>query len=161
MTRKHHIQFAVSAVMLLGLVLPASAQVEINPDHYEEQDSKMASISPAALQAQIKDLQSRLQGYEAQLKAKSGRVEEARQEAISAGIQGDGAGSYIDACRQEQKELEQLQKSLSAKIEEAQNTINGLRAQLTLVATKADLPQPRHHRRQNARTQVVAQGTMH
>lgn len=159
MTGKH-VKFTVPAVMLLGLVLPASAQFEISPDHYEEQDSKMASTSPAALQAQIKELQSRLQGYAAQLKAKSKSVEEARQEAIAAGIQGDGAGSYLEAYEQQRKELELLQESLSAKIEEAQNTINGSQAQLTLVATKTYSPQPRHHRRQNARTQDVAQEAM-
>jgi chromosome segregation ATPase len=147
-------------LFILLLMAPASAQFEVNPDHFANEKSKPAAGSPVELQAQINEAQSHLLSYQAQLKAKSESVEEARQQAISAGIQGDGAGSYLDACEEQRKEFELLEKSLSARIEEAENTINGLQAQLTLIATRKDSPQPRHFRGQNTKNRIVAQRTM-
>ena len=77
-------------------------------------------------------MQTRLEDYEKLLQAKREQVENARQEAISAGIQGDGAGSFIDAYQQQQMELEALQAALSPKIDEARKLIAGL--------TNADSP---------------------
>jgi hypothetical protein len=73
-------------------------------------------------------LQSRLEDYQKQLRVKSEMVETARQDAISAGIVGDGAGSFIDFYRQQQTELEALQAALTPKIDEARKVIAGLNA---------------------------------
>jgi chromosome segregation ATPase len=147
-------------LFILLLMAPASAQFEVSPDHLENEKSQAAAASPAELQAQIKEAQAHLLDYQAQLKAKSESMEEARQQAISAGIQGDGAGVYLDACEQQRKEFELLEKSLSASIEAAQNTINGLQAQLTLIATRKDSPQAHPIPRIKSKTPIVAQKTM-
>jgi hypothetical protein len=71
-------------------------------------------------------LQTRLEDYEKLLQAKREQVESARQEAISAGIEGDGAGPFIDEYREQQMALEALQAALTPKIEQARATIAGL-----------------------------------
>lgn len=77
-------------------------------------------------QAQLRPVQTRLDDYENLLQAKREQVENARQEAISAGIVGDGAGSFIDEYRQQQMELEALQAALTPKIDQERATIAGL-----------------------------------
>ena len=142
------------------LAVPAWAQFEVNPDHFDDKNSKSVAASTAELQSRIEEAHACLLGYEAQLKARSQSVEETRHEASSAGIQGDGAGSYLAVYEQQRKELEVLQQSLGARIEDAQNTINALEAQLTLAATRADSPQPLRRRGQGAKARIVAQRTM-
>jgi hypothetical protein len=71
-------------------------------------------------------VQTRLEDYENLLRMKAEQVEIARQEAISAGIQGDGAASFIAFYQQQQMELEALQAALTPKIDQARATIAGL-----------------------------------
>jgi len=105
-----------SMVVLALLAEPAWAQFEVSPDHFEsDQDSKTASTHETELQIQISDLQDQIGSYMANIQAKSEMVEEARQAAISAGIQGDGAGSYIESYRLHQKQLELLQQSMTTR----------------------------------------------
>jgi len=105
-----------SLVVLALLAEPAWAQFEVSPDHFEsDQDSKSASAHETELQIQISDLQDQIGSYLANIQAKSEMVEEARQAAISAGIQGDGAGSYIESYRLHQKQLELLQQSMTTR----------------------------------------------
>lgn len=115
---------AAQSLLLLAACLAAVAQSEIAPDHFPDQ------ASPVALalrqQAQLRPVQTRLDDYENLLQAKREQVENARQEAISAGIVGDGAGSFIDEYRQQQMELEALQAALTPKIDRARATIAGL-----------------------------------
>ena len=86
-------------------------------------------------------------------------VEDARQEAISAGIQGDGAGTYVHAYQQQQEQLELLQQSLTTQIALARNTIANLETQFTLVVAKTHGPQPFHHHKQNAKVLVMARAS--
>ncbi len=97
---------AVAALCLMLLpTAPAFPQAEVNPDHF-----------PDATDAQVVQLRSDLlepQAYSSELQAQEDQVEEARQAAISAGIQGDGAGTYVDAYRDQLAELNQLKAKLN------------------------------------------------
>lgn len=115
---------AAQSLLLLAACLAAVAQSEIAPDHFPDQASPVA-LAPRQ-QAQLRPVQTRLDDYENLLQAKREQVENARQEAISAGIVGDGAGSFIDEYRQQQMELEALQAALTPKIDRERATIAGL-----------------------------------
>ena len=115
---------AAQSMMLLAACLAAVAQSEIAPDHFPDQAAPVA-FAPRQ-EAQARPVQTRLEDYEHLLRMKEQQVEDARQDAISAGIAGDGAGSFIDAYRQQQAELEALQASLTPKIDQARATIAGL-----------------------------------
>jgi Skp family chaperone for outer membrane proteins len=121
---------AAQFLLLLAACLTAVAQSEISPDHFPDQATPVASAPRQ--EAQLRPLQTRLEDYQQQLREKSEMVENARQEAISAGIVGDGAGPLIDAYRELQMELEALQAALTPKIEKARKLIAGL--------TNADSP---------------------
>ena len=116
---------AAQSVLLLAACIAAVAQSEIAPDHFPDQASPVAFASRQ--EAQIRPLQTRLEDYENLLRAKQEQVEDARQEAISAGIQGDGAAPFIDAYRQQQAEMETLQAALTPKIDQARAMIAGLK----------------------------------
>lgn len=94
---------AAQCLLFLAACLPAAAQPS-------------TQMSASTKESQVKTLQQQLESYEQQLRTKAELVENDRQTAISAGIQGDGAGPFIDAYRQEQKELEALQAALTPKI---------------------------------------------
>jgi hypothetical protein len=121
------------SLLLLAACITAVAQSEITPDHFPDQTAPVA-FAPRQ-EAQVRPLQSRLEEYEGLLRTKMEQVENARQEAISAGIQGDGAGPFIDFYRQQQTELEALQAALTPKIDQARKLIAGL--------TNADFPDSR------------------
>ena len=112
---------AAQSVLLLAACLAAVAQSEIDPDHFPDQDAPV--VSAPRQEAQLRPVQSRLEDYENLLRTKQEQVENARQEAVSAGIQGDGAGPFIDMHRQQQMELEALQAALTPKIEQARAVI--------------------------------------
>jgi hypothetical protein len=112
------------SLFLLAAYLPMAAQTGANPN--PGSDGISAQISASSKEAQVKSLQRQLESYEQQLQAKAEQVENARQEAIPAGIHDDGAGPYIDACRQEQKELEVLQAALAPQIGRARTMIANL-----------------------------------
>jgi hypothetical protein len=115
---------AAQSLLLLAACLAAGAQSEIAPDHFPDEAAPVASAPRQ--EAQVKPVQTRLDDYQQQLQVKSEMVENARQEAISAGIVGDGAGPFIDAYRQQQAELEALQTALTPKIDQARAIIAGL-----------------------------------
>jgi hypothetical protein len=110
--------------LLLAACLAAVAQNKITPNHSPDQAAPVA-VAPRQ-EAQLRVLRSQLEDYEKLLREKQKQVENARQEAISAGIVGDGAGPYIDACREQQMELEALQAALTPKIDQTRVTIAGL-----------------------------------
>ena len=115
---------AAQGLLLLAACLPAAAQAEINPDH--SSDETPVQISAAAQEPQIQTLQAQLEACQGELAAKAARVEEARKEAVSAGIQGDGAATFIDAYQQEQKEMEVLLAALNPKMEQTRELIASL-----------------------------------
>jgi len=115
---------AAQSMMLLAACLAAFAQSEIAPDHFPDQAVLVASAPRQ--EAQVRPLQTQLEDYENLLQAKREQVESARQEAISVGIAGDGAASFIDFYQQQQMELEALQATLTPKIDQARKLIAGL-----------------------------------
>ena len=115
---------AAQSMMLLAACVAAVAQSEIAPDHFPDQPSPVAAAPRQ--EAQVRPVQTRLEDYEKLLQAKQEQVENARQEAISAGIQGDDAAPFIDFYQQQQMELEVLQAALTPKIDQARATIAGL-----------------------------------
>jgi peptidoglycan hydrolase CwlO-like protein len=118
LTMKITYMTAAQLLLLFAACLPAAAQAGVNPSSTQ--------TSAGMKEAQVKTLQQQLDGYQQQVRAKAEQVENARQEAISAGIQGDGAGPFIDGYRQEQKELEALQAALTPKIEQTRTLIASL-----------------------------------
>lgn len=115
---------AAQSLLLLATCLAAVAQSEISPDHFPDEAAPVA-FAPRQV-AQARQVQTRLEDYENLLRTKAEQVENARQEAISAGIQGDGAEPFIDFYQQQQMELEALQAALTPKIDEARKVIAGM-----------------------------------
>jgi hypothetical protein len=114
---------AAQSLLFLAACVPAAAQANVNQNHRSDGSSQS---SASTQEPQVEALQPQLKSYEQQLQAKVEQVENARQEAISAGIQGDGAGPFIDVYRQEQKELELLQAALAPQIERTRAMIANL-----------------------------------
>lgn len=104
------------SVAALAAIQPAAAQFEVSPDHF---DDPHIAQTPEAVRAEqklrdnIAEEQALLDSYARQLAVEARQAEDLRQEAISAGIAGDGGGMLIAAFRSEQEELQALQASLS------------------------------------------------
>lgn len=128
-----HLRGWLFLFVLLGAA--AWAQTEIMPDHYPDEAAPASAALGSEQQSRIQVLQSRIARCEQQLRAKFEMVENARQEAISAGIQGDGAGSSIDEFRRQQHELDLLAMSLEPQITQVKNAIRDLQNQRTVVAS--------------------------
>lgn len=103
------ITYKTVALFSLAVFLPATAYMKADPDSFLEQDSSVVLVSH---DTEARALQEKQNRYQEQLRAQSELVEHARQDAISAGIQGDGAQPYIDAYRQQQMEEQRLQAAL-------------------------------------------------
>jgi len=155
---------AVQGLLLLAACLPAAAQADVNPDHFRDEPS--TQISASAPDSQIRALEVQLKAYQQELAAKSELVEKARQEAISAGIQGDGAAPFIDACTQEEKEMEALLASLSPKMEQTRALIASLNnsvspadsslSQVQKPAQRVSSVASNSHQRKESDTRIIA-----
>jgi len=125
--------FSVSA---LATIQPAAAQFEVSPDHF---DSRPIAQTPQSARAQqklqetIAEEQAMLDKYAGQLAAKAQLVEDLRQEAISAGISGDGAAMYIPSLRTGQQELQALKASLTPLMEFSREVLAGLHNDLDML----------------------------
>jgi hypothetical protein len=135
-------------LLLAAACLQLAAQTKINPAHSPDEASASISVPRPVAQARVQALRTQLEAWEKQLQMKSEMVEEARQDAVSAGIQGDGAGPYIDTYRQQQKEMTLLKVNLTPKIEEARNLIADLtRPEPPAAASASQSPTPARKRR--------------
>ena len=99
---------AIAALLMtLMPAMPAWPQAEINPDHFPD--------PPDAQESMIKtDGSQQADARSAELQSKENLAEEMRQEAISVGIQGDGAASYISEYRNQLNELDTLRAKLNS-----------------------------------------------
>lgn len=105
MTNKKTV-LAANCLVVLAIALALGAT--INPYHSSDSSAARVPATASAESAQP-DLDS------ARLDSMANQVEEARQEAISAGISlGDGAGPYIDNYRAQLHELERAKTRLNA-----------------------------------------------
>lgn len=108
---------------LAFITLPAWAQFDVAPDHFDLQAAAAASAAaPQAMsvhQQQIAAEQARLDGYRKQIAEKAVQVEQARQVLISPAGSADEAGESI-ALAAQQKQLDHLKKSLAEPMHESE-----------------------------------------
>ena len=136
--------FSVSA---LAVIQPAAAQFEIAPDHFDNTRVTQTEQSARAeqnLRKSIAEEQSLLERYEGQLAAKAQQVENLRQEVISAGIVGDGAGLYLTSFHNGQQELLALKDSLSPLMDSSREVLAALRNDLDMFEAGASLSARTH-----------------
>jgi hypothetical protein len=129
--------FSVSA---LAAIQPASAQFEVAPDHFDNARSAQTEQSARAeqnLRESIAEEQSLLDNYAGRLSAKAQQVENLRQEVISAGIGGDGAGLYLAWFHTGQRELQALKDSLDPLMDSSREVLAGLRNDLDMLEAGA------------------------
>jgi septal ring factor EnvC (AmiA/AmiB activator) len=130
-------KFATVSLLLMAAALPAGAQSEISPDHFDDAPgttmSAQASAQPTdAMSQQIAAQQARVKDYEAQIRAKERQLEEDMQATSS--FPGDEGGQMI-AYSIHQKECDQLKQELAAKIQEAREALARLGNSNTAVAS--------------------------
>lgn len=142
--------FYATRLLLMTLpALPALAQFEVSPDHFDEMSGASSQNSDSRrhdeLRQQIAIQQARLEIYRKQIEAEAALVEEARQILISAGSP-DGAGEIVDLYMR-QKALEALRQSLAGPIREAQAVLAGLERERGSLLAGAQVPPPTAVRR--------------
>ena len=130
---KSLMKVAALSLLTLASATRVMAQAEVNPDHFPDEGTPAASAR-ANVQADIEQQRARIASYETQLRMKSDMVEESRNEAISAGLQGDGAETFIDAYRANQEQFEVQRQSLNSQIAMALDTIASLETGSNVVA---------------------------
>ncbi len=125
-------RMATVYLLMLAAALPASAQFEVAPDHYTDDREAISASMPAAdqLRHKIAEQQSALQASKAMLAAREQKLEELRQDAISAGIEGDGAGPQLSAYQAEQHDVEILRSAVAVRIQAAESVIASLQDEL-------------------------------
>jgi hypothetical protein len=126
---------ATLTLFALATVSFAAAQAEINPDHFPDPP---AVAMKAEVQTQINNLQARVQGCEARMKAESEKLEALRQEAISAAALGDGAGDFVSAYRAEKETAYATLKTLAMEIASTNKDIASLQMDGVVVAQARD-----------------------
>ena len=146
-------RFARSAtVVFLGtlITIPAAAQAEIEPDHFDHTPQQPAGVKAPArnieLESQIAAQQKVLDECYVQISSKLQLVEKARKAAEGSAAMENSAYIFIDAYKQERREFEELKSSLAPRISQALDTINTLQKELTQTA-KASSPGEKRHRR--------------
>ncbi len=129
-------KMATVYLLMLAAALPASAQFEVAPDHFTGDRDAIADSTPAAdqLRDKIAEQQAKLQACKATLAAREEKVEELRQEAVSAGIQGDGAGPQISAYLGEKHDVEVLRSAITVRIKAAESVIASLQDELAALS---------------------------
>jgi chaperonin cofactor prefoldin len=122
---------ATVTLFALATVSFAAAQAEINPDHFP--DPPAAPVK-AEVQAQINNLQAKVQGCEARMRAEQEKLETLRQEAVSAGATGDGAGDFVSAYMAEKETVDATLRTLAMEMTAANKDIASLEMDGVVVA---------------------------
>jgi len=134
------ITYRAAAFFSVAAVLTAAALMKINRGHPSEQASSSALSSQQEIEVNV--LQEKLKNYEEQLRAQLELVENARQDAISAGIQGDGSQDYIYLYQEEQARADVLQATLVPQINQMRATIATLTGKGSEPSSLAQASQP-------------------
>jgi hypothetical protein len=125
-------------VLMATLALPAVAQFEVSPDHFDDNPAENPRISNshshAVIEQQLATHQARLTGYHKQIKAQVALVEEARQKLNSLAENTERAGANI-AFQARQRDLQALRRSLAGPIRYAKATIAALKTERKFLAT--------------------------
>jgi phage shock protein A len=115
-------------LLLMMSAVPAFAQFEISPDHFDDNPSSSQqadhSNSVAALILQIAEQKKLLASYQDQLLQKTALMEKARQALRNSG----NAAARNDVLRQ-QRELRELRQSLTGPVHEAKLALARLERQ--------------------------------
>jgi len=115
-------------LLLMMSAVPAFAQFEISPDHFDDNPSsspKAAHSNPvAALRLQIAEQKKLLASYQGQLLQKTALMEKSRQSLRNSG----NAAARNDFLRQ-QRELRELRQSLAGPVREAKLALARLERQ--------------------------------
>ena len=119
-------------VLMATLALPAVAQFEVSPDHFDDSAAENPRISDshrlAHIERQLATHRARLTDYHKRIKLQVALVEEARQKLNSL------PESNI-ALQARQRDLEALRRSLAGPIRYAKATIAGLKTERKTLAT--------------------------
>jgi hypothetical protein len=142
-------------LLTMGTAMHVMAQAEVNPDHFPD-ESASATSAQVELQSEIQQEEARIKAYESQLRAKYEMVEKVRNDAISAGLQGDGAECFSDEYRAQMTQLSDMWQSLRPQIMMAQNNIASLEARMVIVAGAGDKGAPVAHANRRAPGVILA-----
>lgn len=149
-TMNRFARFATVVFLVTLITIPAAAQAEIDPDHFDHTAQQPAGAKAPArdieLQSQIAAQRKVLDECNAQISSKLQLVEKARKTAEGSAAMENSAYIFIDAYKQELREFEELKSSLAPRIIQALDTISTLQNELTRTA-KASPPAEKRHRR--------------
>jgi hypothetical protein len=127
-------------VVMAMLALPAVAQFEPSPDHFDDNPPENARISQrVTIQQQLSTHQATLRDCRKRIKFQAALLEQARQKVKSLGdpIEKEAAEVAVQA---RQKDLEALQRSLAEPIRLAKVAIASLKTERRYVATASLRP---------------------
>ena len=131
-----HRLMMIFSVFVLAAIQPAVAQFEVSPDHFDQVrigQTAQAARAEEKLKQSITEEMALLKSYTEQIAEKERQVEDLRQQAISAGISGDGATMEIAWFRNRQEELIAFRASLAPHIEYSREVLAGLYNDLDMV----------------------------
>ena len=124
------------SVFVLASIQPVVAQFEVSPDHFDQVrivQTAQAARAEEKLKESITEEMALLKSYTEQIAEKERQVEDLRQQAISAGISGDGAAMEIAWFRNQQEELITFRASLGPLIDYSRDVLAGLNNDLDMV----------------------------
>ena len=124
------------SVFTLAATQPVVAQFEVSPDHFDQPRSVETAQSARAeekLKQSITEETALLESYTKRVAEKERQVEDLRQQAISAGISGDGAAMEIAWFRNQQEELITLRSWFAPLIDYSREVLAGLYNDLDMV----------------------------
>src|ERR1051325_8977805 len=127
-------------LLLMMSAIPAVAQFEISPDHFDDNppSSQQADHSVNSLQLQIAEQKKLLAGFQDRLLQKSALVEKARQ-----ALKNSGNATARNDFLKKKSELRELRQSLASPIRDAQLALARLKQQQRALRPSARV---RHHR---------------
>ena len=124
------------SVFVLASIQPVVAQFEVSPDHFDQVrigQTAQAARAEEKLKQSITEEMALLESYTERVAEKEQQVEDLRQQAISAGISGDGAAMEIAWFRNQQEELITLRSSFAPLIDYSREVLAGLYNDLDMV----------------------------
>src|SRR5579859_3524805 len=115
-------------LLLIMSAVPACAQFEVSPDHFEDSPSISRqgnhSISATGLKLQIVEQKKLLAGYQDRLLQKSALVTKARQ-----ALENSGSATARNDFLRQKSELRELRQSLASPVRDAQVALARLERQ--------------------------------
>lgn len=130
--------YGAISVLMAMLAIPAVAQFEVSPDHFDDNPAETPRASNsqrhATIEQQLAKHQAWLRDYHKRIKIQATLVEEARQKLNSLAEDTEREAAKI-AVQARQRDLEALQRSLAGPIRYTKATISALKTQRKSVAT--------------------------